>query len=93
MNVSSIRNLAAEMSAPSEQGATHLLRDEQRNLVQTVKAVNASDMLKQDNELTFVQDRTLRRAVAQIVNKQTGEVVDQIPAEYVLRMAEELNRG
>jgi uncharacterized FlaG/YvyC family protein len=42
-------------------------------------------MLGQDNELTFVQDRTLRRAVAQIVNKQTGEVVDQIPAEYVVQ--------
>ena len=93
MNVSSIRNLAAEVSAPSEQGAARLLRDEQRNLVQAVEAVNASGMLGQDNELTFVQDRTLRRAVAQIVNKQTGEVVDQIPAEYVLRMAEELNRG
>jgi len=91
MNVSSIQNLAAQVSAPSEPGAARLLRDEQRNLIQAVKAVNASGMLGQDNELTFVQDRTLRRAVAQIVNKQTGEVVDQIPAEYVLRMAEELN--
>ena len=90
MNVSSIQNLAAQVSAPSEPGAARLLRDEQRNLIQAVKAVNASGMLGQDNELTFVQERTLRRA-AQIVNKQTGEVVDQIPAEYVLRMAEQLN--
>jgi uncharacterized FlaG/YvyC family protein len=58
-----------------------------------VKAVNASGMLGRDNELTFVLDRVSRRAVTRIVNKQTGEVVDQIPAEYVLRMAEELNRG
>jgi uncharacterized FlaG/YvyC family protein len=50
-------------------------------------------MLGQDNELTFVLDRALRRAITQIVSKQTGEVVEQIPSEYVLRMAEELSRG
>ena len=45
MNVSSIQNLAAQVSAPSEPGAARLLRDEQRNLIQAVKAVNASGML------------------------------------------------
>jgi len=34
MNVSSIQNLAAQVSAPSEPGAARLLRDEQRNLIQ-----------------------------------------------------------
>jgi len=27
------------------------------------------------------------------VDRKSGEVVEQIPAEYVLRMAEELKRG
>ena len=93
MTISSINNLAAQVSAPAEPGAIRTLTDEQRNLIQAVKAVNASEMLGQDNELTFVLDHASRRAVTRIVNKQTGEVVEQIPAEYVLRMAEEISRG
>jgi len=38
-------------------------------------------------------DRTVRLVVVRLVNKSTGSVVQQIPAEYPLRMAEELNRG
>jgi uncharacterized FlaG/YvyC family protein len=38
-----------------------------------------------DNELTFVLDRASRRAVVRIVNRDTHEVIQQIPAEYVLR--------
>ena len=81
MTISSINNLAAQVSAPAEPGATRTRTDEQRNLIQAVKAVNASGMLGQDSELTFVLDCVSRRAVTRIVNKQTGEVVDQIPAE------------
>ena len=93
MTISSMNKLAAQLSAPADPGAPRPLTDEQRNLIQAVKAVNASGMLGQDNELTFVLDRALRRAITQIVSKQTGEVVEQIPSEYVLRMAEELSRG
>jgi uncharacterized FlaG/YvyC family protein len=93
MSISSIQNLSTQVSAPADPGASRPLTDEQRTLIQAVKAVNASEMLGQDNELTFVLDRNTRRAVVRIVNKQTGEVVQQIPAEYVLRMAEELKRG
>jgi uncharacterized FlaG/YvyC family protein len=89
MIISSINKLAAQLSAPTDPSAPRPLTDEQRNLIQAVKAVNASGMLGQDNEL----DRALRRAITRIVSKQTGEVVEQIPPEYVLRMAEELNRG
>jgi uncharacterized FlaG/YvyC family protein len=66
--------------------------EEQRKLIHAVKAVNATDLFGQDNELTFVLDRNTRRAVVRIVNRETREVVEQIPSEYVLRMAEELKR-
>jgi len=58
-----------------------------------VKAVNAVELFGQNNELTFIMDRATRRAVVRIVDRKSGEVVEQIPAEYVLRMAEELKRG
>jgi len=93
MNISSIQNLAAQLSASADSGAAGSLTEEQRNLIQAVKAVNASGMLGEENELTFVLDRALGRTITQIVSKQTGKVVEQIPAEYVVRMAEELNRG
>jgi uncharacterized FlaG/YvyC family protein len=40
-----------------------------------------------------VVDRASRRAIVRIVDKQTHEVINQIPAEYVLRLAEELTRS
>ena len=65
-----------------------------RELIQAVKAVNASessnDMIGDKNVLTFAVDRETRKPVMRIVNRETNEVVTQLPPEQVLRMAEEL---
>ena len=66
---------------------------QQRDLIKAVKAINASELFGQDNELTFVFDRETHRAIARIVNKSTREVVMQVPPEYVMRMAEDLKRA
>ncbi|MGA2181816.1 MAG: flagellar protein FlaG [Bryobacteraceae bacterium] len=66
---------------------------ERKQLIQAVREVNKSEMLGENNELTFVMDRKTRKALVRVVNRQTNEVVFQIPAEYVLRMAEELKRN
>ena len=63
---------------------------QQRHLIQAVKAINASELLGEHNELTFVLDRTTHRTLVRVVNKDTREVVMQIPSESVLRMAQEL---
>jgi uncharacterized FlaG/YvyC family protein len=63
---------------------------EQRDVVQAVKAVNAAGMFGQDTELTFQMDRQTHRMVVQMINRQTKEVMSQIPAEYVLRLREDL---
>jgi uncharacterized FlaG/YvyC family protein len=93
MNVTSINNPVAAISAPAEPAPAHHLQEDQRTLIHAVKAVNASGVLGDENELTFVLERGTRRAVARIVNKQTREVVQQIPAESVIRMAEEMSRS
>jgi len=90
MEISSVSNIASHAAAPVEQAQP--ATQEQRNLIQAVKAVNAAELFGQDNELTFVLDHATRKAIVRIINRQTGEVVEQIPAEYVLRMAEE-NKG
>jgi len=81
------------MSAPAEPVLPQAASQDQRTLIQAVKAVNAVELFGQNNELTFIMDRATRRAVVRIVDRKSGEVVEQIPAEYVLRMAEELKRG
>jgi len=89
MNVSSIGNLSAQVSAPTEPVAPQPASADQRALIQAVRAVNAADLFGYENELSFALDRYTRRAVVRIVNRATGEVVGQIPAEAVLRMAVE----
>jgi len=73
---------------------------DQRAQIQAVKAAvkTLNDAPKDekfgpDNELTFFLDRASRQAVVRIVNRNTGEVVQQIPNERVLRMAEEYTGG
>lgn len=61
-----------------------------REVIQAVRAVNASDKLGDSNELTFSLDRRTRRPIIKIVNRDTNEVVQQIPNEEVLRLAENL---
>ena len=89
MDVSTINRMVQPLAgaapvAPVEQPA------EQREVIQAVKALNAAEMFGQQNELLFHMDRQARRMVLQVVNRQTQEVVTQVPPEYVLRLAEDL---
>jgi flagellar protein FlaG len=62
-----------------------------RELIQAVQALNASEMFGHNDELTFAFDRESRRFVMRLVDRKTREVVRQIPQEYALRMAAELD--
>jgi uncharacterized FlaG/YvyC family protein len=42
-----------------------------------------------NSELTFVFDRKIQRALVRVIDRNTQEVIMQLPAEYVVRMAEE----
>jgi uncharacterized FlaG/YvyC family protein len=63
-----------------------------RSIVQAVNALNGTAMFGHDNQLTFHLDAVSKRMVIQMVNPITLEVVVQIPAEYLLRMAEDLKK-
>jgi uncharacterized FlaG/YvyC family protein len=91
MNVSSIG--AQTAAAPVEPAAPRPLTEDQQNLIQAVRAVNAAELLGYESELTFAFDRNSRDPLVRLVDRKTGEVVQQIPAEYVLRMAEEFKRS
>jgi uncharacterized FlaG/YvyC family protein len=75
---------AAAVSVPSE------IASQNREVVQAVKAVNGSEMFGQDEELAFQMDSATKRLVVQDINRNTKEVISQVPAEYVLRMAQDI---
>jgi uncharacterized FlaG/YvyC family protein len=76
-------NPVSNQPGPYETGISH------RQLIQAVKAVNGAELFGDGSELTFVFDRQTHRALVRVVNKDTREVILQIPAENVLRMAQE----
>jgi uncharacterized FlaG/YvyC family protein len=65
---------------------------ENRQIVQAVKAVNGTEMFGPENELRFQKDPESKRMVVRVVNRKTSEVLSQVPAEYVLRLAQDIRR-
>jgi uncharacterized FlaG/YvyC family protein len=61
-----------------------------RQVVQAVKALNKSEMFGSENGLEFERDPESKRWVVKVVNRTTGDVVSQIPPEYVVRLADDL---
>jgi uncharacterized FlaG/YvyC family protein len=80
-------SVVAEVTIPVEKAA------ENREVVQAVKALNATEMFGQDNQLMFQRDPQSQRMVVRVVNRKTNEVVSQIPAEYILRLAADLKKS
>ena len=55
---------------------------ENRELIRSVKGIDASELFGEGSELTFALDRDTKRPVVRVVNQQTGEVLWQAPPEY-----------
>ncbi len=71
-------------ATPAKVEAAH-----QREVVAAARSINASGYLGQ-NQIVFVMDRGTHRAIMRIVDRETNEVVLQLPPEYVLQLAQEL---
>jgi uncharacterized FlaG/YvyC family protein len=65
---------------------------QKRQVIQAVKALNKSEMFGSDNGLEFQRDPASKRWVVKVINRSTGDVVSQIPPEYVLRLAATLKQ-
>jgi uncharacterized FlaG/YvyC family protein len=63
-----------------------------REVIQAVKALNGTEMFGPENELRYQQDPETRRLVVRVVNRKTQDLVSQVPAEYILRLSEDLRR-
>ncbi len=60
---------------------------QRRALGHAASSLNVGAIFGQDRELTFAVDPDSRRTVVRIVDSTTHELVDQFPAEYLLRLA------
>jgi flagellar protein FlaG len=90
MNIDAIQQAASQPLAAANLAAPFEKLPQHRELIQAVKAVNVADLFGQDSELTFVLDRETHRPLVRLVDRNTNEVIRQIPPEYVLRIAAEL---
>ena len=71
-------------------GPVLVLQPAERELIRAVKAINQAELFGSDRELTFVFDRETHRALVRIIDRETKEVITQIPPEHALQMAREL---
>ena len=65
---------------------------EKSEVVQAIKAVNGTEMFGPENELRFQKDPETNRFVVRVVNRKTREVISQVPEEYVLRLAADMQK-
>ncbi len=63
-----------------------------REIAKAVRAINAKEALGPGSELRFSVDRDSGRALIQIVDRTTNEVLNQIPPEELVRLAQVLNQ-
>jgi uncharacterized FlaG/YvyC family protein len=64
-----------------------------RDLIRAVNAVNEAEALGDNYEITFQIDRTSRLPVTRIIDRTTNAVVSQVPAEYILQLADTLGKS
>jgi uncharacterized FlaG/YvyC family protein len=55
-----------------------------------VNAVYLSELLGFDRELRFSRDPLTKLPMVQVVNRSTGEIIMQIPSEFILGLSEML---
>ena len=89
MNISS-SNPSAPLIAQAVAAVPPQEATERRQLVQAAKSVNASGTLG-ENQLVFAVDPTTHHVIMRVENRDTGEVILQVPPENVMQMAEDLN--
>ena len=61
-----------------------------RQIVSAVQSLNKSELFGENRQLQFSRDNDSHRVIIKITNPKTGEIIDQIPPETVLRMLADL---
>jgi uncharacterized FlaG/YvyC family protein len=91
VNTNSIHNQEAP-AVPLDSQNPQLVA-QQRRLRQAVHAINKAEAYGPRSELNLSVDQATRLPLLQVVDKETKQVLLQIPTESVLRMAHDLPKS
>ena len=58
-----------------------------------IDAINVSELLGFDRELRFSRDSQSGLGVVQVLDRSTGSVILQLPSEFILNLAQNLQTG
>lgn len=86
-SLSPMSSLTALTAATRPNSVTELTQ-----AVAAVRAVNKSGLFGQDRELLFARDGDTQASVIQVVSRETGEVLEQIPPENIVKILADLKR-
>ena len=92
MSDTAVNPITTPVVAPAEAAVPKQVAQERRSLIKAVKRVNQASFYGDSQELSFSIDRDTQKSVVRIIDRKTRKVIQQIPAEYVLRMAEKLSK-
>lgn len=90
MEVGKIEHLAPPAASQYAHALSPEQRAEQEQLIRAVEAVNEAQLFGESTELTFAFDRRTNKLILQLVDRETKEIVRQIPPEFLRRLAEDL---
>jgi uncharacterized FlaG/YvyC family protein len=93
VNTNSIHNQEAPAVPLDSQKHNPQLVAQQRQLRQAVHAINKAESYGPRSELTLSVDQETRLPLLQVVDKQTKQVLLQIPTESVLLLAQHLPKS
>jgi len=91
MTVNSIAAVGPPGSVTTQSKPNQETASERRSLASVARVVNESKVLGEGNELVFTLDASSHRMVARILDRTTQQVLEQLPPEYILRLAQELS--
>ena len=94
MNIANTAN-TAPVTAPSDlySGLSPTEVTERQRVVTAMRALSQDNMFGANRELTFSIDRTTRRMIIHVIDRETGEKVMQLPPEYILRLSANTSTG
>jgi uncharacterized FlaG/YvyC family protein len=58
-----------------------------------IAVINQSELLGFDRELRFSRDPQSGLGIVQVLNRTTGQVILQLPSEFILNLAQNLQKG
>lgn len=92
MEIGRTESYANQLAVTLQSALSPQERAEQKQLIHAVEALNKGEFFGPSNELQMSYDRGARRNIIKLVDVNTKEVIQQIPPEYVLRLAKEASQ-